>query len=138
MPLLRGVDTVRLYIIVKPGNSHRMEEKLVIQSSMQSAQDVATKMGQAGDAVQQVASMNVTKSGKTTLTVNEQAQKANDELVTIAELISTCFEEAIDNIHSVAKEFERTDVELDSSINELLEHTDGLDKSRAYERAKNG
>lgn len=81
--------------------------------------------------------MNVTKAEKTTLSVNERAQMANDELVKCMELISTTFEKAIDNIHSVAEEFGQTDVELDSSINELLDHS-GWDKWRTYERAKNG
>lgn len=110
----------------------------MIESNMQSAEEVATSMGQAGDAVQRVADMTTTKAEKTTLAVNERAQETNDELFIVAELLSTCFSEAIDNIHSVAKEFERTDVELDSSIHELLEHSAGLDKWKTYERAKNG
>ncbi len=100
----------------------------MIQSSTQAAQEVATNMGKAEDAVHSVANMTITEAGKTTLTVNERAQEANNELLVVAELISTCFKEVTNNIHSVAKEFERTDVELDSSINDLLRYSGGLNK----------
>lgn len=88
----------------------------MIQSSTQAAQEVATNMGKAEDALHSVANMTITKAGKTTLTVNERAQETNNELFIVAESISTCFKEVTNNIHSVTKEFERTDVELDSSM----------------------
>lgn len=105
---------------------------------MQSAQEVATKMGEASDALKQATSVPITKADKTTLTVNTKAQEANDEAIKLADLFLTHFQQTIENIQSVAKEFERTDEELEGAIKGLVPHFGNSEDKKTYERAKNG
>lgn len=95
---------------------------------MLTAEEVATEMGLAVDEIDQAKGMSIAKAEKTTLTVNEQAQIGNDELITIATLLSTSFRGAMDNIHSAAKEFERTDMELAASIGKAPHQSMASDK----------
>ncbi|HLR15543.1 MAG TPA: TIGR04197 family type VII secretion effector [Bacillota bacterium] len=98
----------------------------MLLSNLLSAEEVATRMGLAVDAVQQAKGMPVTKAENTSLTVNAQAQDAHNELITIAEQLSTCFNQAMDNIQSTAKEFERIDSELGEDIRNGLQTSFGL------------
>ncbi|WP_019779170.1 TIGR04197 family type VII secretion effector, partial [Streptococcus sobrinus] len=50
-----------------------------LQSNFQTAEQIATQMGRASDLIQNATSRSIIKSNSTTLTVNTQAQSANDE-----------------------------------------------------------
>ncbi|CAH2462753.1 MULTISPECIES: TIGR04197 family type VII secretion effector [Bacillus] len=82
------------------------------QSNFQSAQQIATQMRAASDTIQSATNRPITKATRTTLSVNSKAQEANQQMLDFTKQFSTAFQQAVDNIHSVAKEFERMDYEL--------------------------
>ncbi|MDG2794545.1 TIGR04197 family type VII secretion effector, partial [Vibrio parahaemolyticus] len=58
----------------------------------------------------------ITKGTRTTLSVNSRAQEAKQQMLDFTKQFSTAFQQAVDNIHSVAKEFERMDHELHNTF----------------------
>ncbi|WP_442961214.1 TIGR04197 family type VII secretion effector [Pseudogracilibacillus sp. SO30301A] len=110
----------------------------MIQSSLKTAEDIASEMGNASDAIQTAVSKTIPNAEKTTLAVNAKAQEANQEAIKLARLFNQCFQETIENIHKVAKEFERTDQEMGAAINRLLPINEALRDLNTYQKAKNG
>ncbi|MBJ8042960.1 TIGR04197 family type VII secretion effector [Bacillus toyonensis] len=82
------------------------------QSNLQTATQIATKMGSASDRIQNATSHSITKATRTTLSVNFKAQEANQQVLDLTKQFSAAFQQAVDNIHSVSNEFERMDNEL--------------------------
>ncbi|MEK4579762.1 MULTISPECIES: TIGR04197 family type VII secretion effector [Bacillus] len=82
------------------------------QSNLQTATQIATKMRSASDRIQSATSHSITKATRTTLSVNSKAQEANQQVLDLTKQFSVAFQQAVDNIHSVANEFERMDKEL--------------------------
>ncbi|EJQ50046.1 creatininase [Bacillus wiedmannii] len=82
------------------------------QSNLQTATQIATKMGSAADRIQSATSRSITKATRTTLSVNSKAQEASQQVLDLTKQFSVAFQQAVDNIHSVANEFERMDKEL--------------------------
>lgn len=92
----------------------------MIQSLFQTAEDIANKMGYAADSIDRATSKIYMRATGTTLTVNGKAQDANEELIELAKEFNVAFKETIQQLNSVAKEFERTDLELHNNIDKLL------------------
>ncbi|MED2492431.1 TIGR04197 family type VII secretion effector [Bacillus thuringiensis] len=86
------------------------------QSNLQTATQIATKMGSAPDRIQSATTRSITKATRTTLSVNFKAQEANQQMLDLTKQFSAAFQQAVDNIHSVAKEFERMDNELHNTF----------------------
>ncbi|MFF1990697.1 TIGR04197 family type VII secretion effector [Bacillus mycoides] len=86
------------------------------QSNFQTATQIATKMGSASDRIQSATTRSITKATRTTLSVNSKAQEANQQMLDFTKQFSTAFQQAVDNIHSVAQEFERMDNELHNTF----------------------
>ncbi|MGG2014038.1 TIGR04197 family type VII secretion effector [Bacillus sp. S10(2024)] len=82
------------------------------QSNFQTAGQIATQMGTAADTIQSATSRSITKSSRTTLSVNSKAQEANQQALELTKHFYSAFQQAASNIHSVAQEFERMDNEL--------------------------
>ncbi|ENQ3107750.1 TIGR04197 family type VII secretion effector [Bacillus cereus] len=82
------------------------------QSNFQTAQQIATQMGNAADTIQSATSRSITKSSRTTLSVNSKAQEANQQALELTKQFYSAFQQAVNNIHSVAQDFERMDNEL--------------------------
>ncbi|OXB96474.1 TIGR04197 family type VII secretion effector [Bacillus sp. M13(2017)] len=82
------------------------------QSNFQTAQQIATQMRTASNIIQSATNRPITKATRTTLSVNSKAQEANQQMLDFTKQFSTAFQQAVDNIHSVAQEFERMDNEL--------------------------
>ncbi|HFU7072530.1 TIGR04197 family type VII secretion effector [Bacillus cereus] len=82
------------------------------QSNFQTAEQIATQMRNASDIIQSAINCSITKSNRTTLTVNSKAQEANQQALDLTKQFCASFQQAVDNIHSVANEFERMDNEL--------------------------
>lgn len=90
------------------------------QSNFQTAEQIATQMGTASDTIQNAANKSITQASRTTLTINSQAQEVNQQAVQAANQFHTGFQQVINNIQSVAKEFERMDNELHKNFNNPL------------------
>ncbi|SEK02484.1 MULTISPECIES: TIGR04197 family type VII secretion effector [Bacillus cereus group] len=86
------------------------------QSNLQTATQIATKMGSAPDRIQSATTRSITKAARTTLSVNFKSQEANQQVLDLTKQFSAAFQQAVDNIHSVAKEFERMDNELHNTF----------------------
>ncbi|EOQ34290.1 TIGR04197 family type VII secretion effector [Bacillus sp. AFS075960] len=86
------------------------------QSNLQKATQIATKMGLASDRIQSATNRPITKATRTTLSVNFKSQEANQQVLDLTKQFSAAFQQAVDNIHSVAKEFERMDNELHNTF----------------------
>ncbi|MBD5798657.1 creatininase [Bacillus pseudomycoides] len=86
------------------------------QSNFQTAEQIATQMRNASDTIQSATNRSITKAARTTLSVNSKAQEANQQMLDLTKQFSTAFQQAVDNIHSVAKEFERMDNELHNTF----------------------
>ncbi|PEA56054.1 TIGR04197 family type VII secretion effector [Bacillus pseudomycoides] len=82
------------------------------QSNFQTAGQIATQMGSAADTIQSATNRSITKSSRTTLSVNSKAQEANQQALDLTTQFYSAFQQAVNNIHSVAQEFERMDNEL--------------------------
>jgi type VII secretion effector (TIGR04197 family) len=91
----------------------------MIRSNLETTEQIATKMGNASDSIQRAANKKITKAQQTTLAVNGKAQEANEEAIKLARLFNGAFQQTIRNIHSAAKEFERTDQELQNKFEQL-------------------
>ncbi|WP_141541343.1 TIGR04197 family type VII secretion effector [Bacillus cereus] len=86
------------------------------QSNFQSAQQIATQMRSASDTIQSATNRSIKKATRTTLSVNSKAQEANQQALDLTKQFSATFQQAVDNIHLVAKEFERMDHELHNNF----------------------
>lgn len=86
------------------------------QSDLQTATQIATKMGSTSDRIQSATSRSITKATRTTLSVNFKAQEANQQVLDLTKQFSAAFQQAVDNIHSVSNEFERMDNELHNTF----------------------
>jgi len=82
------------------------------QSNFQTAAQIATQMRAASDTIQSATNRSIKKATRTTLSVNSKAQEANQQVLDLTKQFSAAFQQAVDNIHSVANEFERMDNEL--------------------------
>ncbi len=86
------------------------------QSNLQKATQFATKMRSTSDRIQSATSRSITKATRTTLSVNFKAQEANQQVLDLTKQFLAAFQQSIDNIHSVANEFERMDNELHNTF----------------------
>ncbi|YAR63438.1 TIGR04197 family type VII secretion effector [Bacillus cytotoxicus] len=86
------------------------------QSNLQTTTQIATKMRSASDRIQGVTSRSITKATRTTLSVNFKAQEANQQVLDLTRQFLSRFQQSINNIHSVANEFERIDNELHNTV----------------------
>ncbi|MED4650914.1 TIGR04197 family type VII secretion effector [Bacillus pseudomycoides] len=86
------------------------------QSNFQNAAQIATQMRVASDAIQSATNRSITKATRTTLSVNSKAQEANQQALDLTKQFCAAFQQAVDNIHSVANEFERMDNELQKNF----------------------
>ncbi|WP_144517591.1 TIGR04197 family type VII secretion effector [Bacillus sp. FDAARGOS_235] len=86
------------------------------QSNFQSAQQIATQMRSASGTIQSATKRSIKKATRTTLSVNSKAQEANQQVLDLTKQFSAAFQQAVDNIHLVAKEFERMDHELHNNF----------------------
>lgn len=86
------------------------------QSNLQTTTQIATKMRSASDRIQSVTSRSITKATRTTLSVNFKAQEANQQVLDLTRQFLAAFQQSINNIHSVANEFERMDNELHNTF----------------------
>ncbi|EMA7396358.1 TIGR04197 family type VII secretion effector [Bacillus cereus] len=86
------------------------------QSNFQTAQQIATLMRTASNIIQSATNRSITKATRTTLSVNFKAQEANQQMLDLTKQFSAAFQQAVDNIHSVAQEFERMDNELHNTF----------------------
>lgn len=85
------------------------------QSNFQTAQQIATQMRTASNIIQSATNRSITKATRTTLSVNFKAQEANQQMLDLTKQFSVS-QQAVDNIHSVAQEFERMDNELHNTF----------------------
>ncbi|KAA0756470.1 TIGR04197 family type VII secretion effector [Bacillus sp. AR2-1] len=86
------------------------------QSNFQTAKQIATSMKNASDTIQSATNLSITKASRTTLSVNAQTQKTNQQMLDLTRQFCGTFQQAVDNIHSAAKEFERMDNELQKTF----------------------
>ncbi|PFD44770.1 TIGR04197 family type VII secretion effector [Bacillus cereus] len=86
------------------------------QSNFQTAEQIATQMRNASDTIQSAINRSITKANRTTLTVNSKAQEANQQALDLTKQFCAAFQQAVDNIHLVANEFERMDNELQNTF----------------------
>ena len=86
------------------------------QSNFQTATQIATQMRNALNTIQSATNRSITKASRTTLSVNAQAQKTNQQMLDLTRQFCGAFQQAIDNINSTAKEFERMDNELQKTF----------------------
>lgn len=109
----------------------------MIQSNLQTAEQIATKMGSASRSIQNASSQTITKAKRTNLIVNGKVQEANKQALKLIRIFNESFQQTIENIHSVANEFERADIELQDNFDQLLPNN-YLEDWRTYAKAKNG
>ncbi|HDR8487785.1 TPA: TIGR04197 family type VII secretion effector [Bacillus cereus] len=86
------------------------------QSNFQTATQIATQMKNVSDTIQGATNLSIAKSSRTTLSVNAQAQEVNQQMLDLTRQFCGAFQQAIDNIHLVAKDFERMDNELQKTF----------------------
>ena len=107
-----------------------------IQSNFQTAEQIATQMGTASDVIQSATSKSITKSAGTTLTVNAEAQGVNEQAVQLTKQFYDVFQQGINNIRSVVKEFERMDNDLQKSFSNSPLMKDPFANTVTYANAK--
>lgn len=110
----------------------------MIQFNFESAEAIATKMQNASDSVQSVAAKTITTADRTTLKVNQAAQASHKKAMQLTDLFHVEFQRFIQDIQSVASEFQRTDSEMDESIKTLTPAFDLYRDIHTYNKAKNG
>ncbi|PFL71905.1 TIGR04197 family type VII secretion effector [Bacillus cereus] len=88
----------------------------IFQSNVQKAEQIATQMRSASDAIQNATGKSITRATRTTLTVNYKAQEANQQALELTRQFLAAFQQSIDNIQSVATEFERMDNDLQKNF----------------------
>ncbi|WP_257142573.1 TIGR04197 family type VII secretion effector [Bacillus cereus] len=77
---------------------------------------MATSMKNVSNTNQITTNRSITKASRITLSVNAQAQKINQQMLDLTRKLCGNFQQAVDNIHSAAKEFERMDNELQKTF----------------------
>ncbi|PEA56069.1 TIGR04197 family type VII secretion effector [Bacillus pseudomycoides] len=82
------------------------------QSNFQTAGQIRAQMGTAADTIQSATNRSITKSSRTTLSVNSKAKEVNQQALDVTTQFYSAFQQTVNNIHSVAQEFERMDNEL--------------------------
>lgn len=110
----------------------------MIQLNFESAEAIATKMENASDSVLSATAKTFTTADRTTLDVNQSAQASHQKTMELTELFQQEFQRLIQDIHSVASEFKRTDAEMDQSLQKLIPFSDLSKDSNTYNKAKNG
>ncbi|MBC1501346.1 TIGR04197 family type VII secretion effector [Listeria weihenstephanensis] len=80
------------------------------QSNIQTAEQVATRMGQAIMELEQVASKALNPATRTSLHGNQKAQQSNQQLVHVVQQFQLAFQEDVAKIRLVAHEFAANDV----------------------------
>ncbi|SFC99160.1 type VII secretion effector, SACOL2603 family, partial [Bacillus sp. 491mf] len=53
------------------------------QSNFQTARQIATQMGTAADAIQSATNRSITRSSRTTLSINSKVQEANQQALDV-------------------------------------------------------
>ncbi|ENQ3108403.1 TIGR04197 family type VII secretion effector [Bacillus cereus] len=86
------------------------------QSNFQTAEQIATQMGTASDAIQSATNKSITKAERTTLSINAKAQEANQQAFDLTKQFYSAFQQGVNDIHSVAQDFERMDNELQKNF----------------------
>jgi type VII secretion effector (TIGR04197 family) len=110
----------------------------MIISNLSSAEEIATEMGQASDATERATQRSINKADRTTLTVNHQAQSANELAKELTQSFNQVFLQTIRNIRLTAEDFERTDSELQNQFSTGLSSSPLFEDAITYQRAKNG
>ena len=110
----------------------------MILSSLETAEQIASRMKHASVATQLSVSATINKDAKTTLSVNHKAQEVNEEAFQLVKLFSESFQITIENIQSVAKEFESTDEAIGNQLDKLFPLMENVWNSHTYHKAKNG
>lgn len=96
-------------------------EVRMLQVNFSSAEDIANKMGQASDSLGKASVQGIVKASKTTVTVNGESQDAHETLMNLSKDFHAALNKTIEQINTVAKEFDRTDTELNDNMNQLLQ-----------------
>ncbi|SFC32313.1 type VII secretion effector, SACOL2603 family [Bacillus sp. 491mf] len=86
------------------------------QSNFQTAEQIATQMGTASDTIQSATNKSITKAERTTLSINAKAQEANQQAFDLTKQFYSAFQQGVNDIHSVAQDFERMDNELQKNF----------------------
>lgn len=92
------------------------EEDNMIKIHYSSAEQVATKMENAADQLEQSIQKVLSTAEKTNLQVNTDAQYTNDEAGNVAKQFHQHFVETLSTIQSVAVDFKRVDEEISQSV----------------------
>ncbi|MBC2019813.1 TIGR04197 family type VII secretion effector [Listeria booriae] len=107
---------------------------MVFFSSLDSAEKIATKIGFASDSLV-AAKRNFILDSRTTLTINQTAQEINGKALQLLESFNSELNGFVNNITSVAKEFERNDVLIAQKIGPIQEMVEDMS---TYIDAKGG
>ncbi|GLO67431.1 creatininase [Oceanobacillus kimchii] len=107
-------------------------------SSFASAEEIATKMQNASDAISNATNKTILKATNTTVSVNTKAQEANEEAVQLAQLFNQSFRTTIQNIQSVASDFERLDDDLGNGFAGPFFINEYINDLKTYNNAKKG
>lgn len=110
----------------------------VILSSLETAEQIASRMKYASAATQLAVSITVNKDEKTTLAVNYKAQEVNEEAIQLVRLFNESFQITIENIQSAAKEFKSTDEAIGNQFDEMFPFVENMRNFHTYRKAKNG
>lgn len=111
---------------------------IMIKINFQTSEEIATKMENASDSIKEATNQNILIDNQTTLTVNQRAQGANNELIHLTNLFNQVFQTTIKNIQSTATEFKRLDEEIDKKMNNSFRFLDITKDINTYQKAKNG
>ena len=116
--------------LVKGGN-------YLILFNFDSAEKIATTMKNASNTINDATQTTINKDNQTTLQVNQKAQEGNEEAKQLAEMFHQSFLTTLQNIQSVAEEFERADEDISNQINGSP-IMDGVRDWKTYQNAKKG
>ncbi len=86
------------------------------QSNFQTVSQIATSMKNTSNTNQSTTDRSITKASRTTPSVNAQAQETNQQMLNLIRQFYGTFQQAVNNIHSAAMEFERMDNELQKTF----------------------
>lgn len=103
-----------------------------VQSNFQTAEEIATKLHQGLDNGTQSLNNQVVTANQTTLSANEQAKLAHETSTTIYQQLFTAFQKDIENLKTVAKEFER----MEETIKQEIDLPDYIRDATTYANAK--
>lgn len=90
------------------------------QSNIQTAEQVATEMGQAIMALEQVVNRPLNPATRTSLHGNQKAQEGNKELLEVVHQFQQAFQEDIAKIRLVAHEFAANDIALKQNFDSQM------------------